>query len=51
MNVAHLNTMERVVPMRIHQTIAAAQETPTEAILALIYTTDLLAGYTSFLVQ
>jgi hypothetical protein len=43
--------MKRMVPMSIHQAIAAAQETPTEAVLALIHTTDLLAGYTIFLVQ
>jgi hypothetical protein len=43
--------MKRMVPMSIHQAITAAQETPTEAVLALIHTTDLLARYTTFLVQ
>ncbi len=42
----NLDTVERMVPMSIHQAITAAQETPTEAILALIHTRGLLAGYT-----
>jgi len=42
--------MERMIPISIHQTIMAAQETPTKAILALIDTMDLLAGYIMFLV-
>lgn len=43
--------MERMVLVSIHQAITAAQKTPTEAILALIHTMDLLAGHTKFLVQ
>jgi hypothetical protein len=43
--------MKRMVPMSIHQAIMAAQETLTEAVLALIHITDLLAEYTIFLVQ
>jgi hypothetical protein len=37
--------------MGIHHAITASQETPTEALLALIHTTDLLARYTEFLIQ
>lgn len=47
----HLDTMERIIPMSIHQAITAAQETPAEAILTLVHPTDRLAGCTKFLVQ
>jgi hypothetical protein len=43
---AHLDAMEGMVVVALHQTIAASQETPAHAILALVDSINLLAGNT-----
>lgn len=43
--------MERVVLMRIHQTVLAAQETTAEAIFTFVHAIYLLARITKFITE